>query len=384
MQSPVYVDEPFPAHLFPASFTLLYCPFPDCAHESPFTSADTLIEHISASPHNLVLHNTHEVIPFLDRYLSARLELARGDCSKFSISESEDAALRNKLQQERLREILEIQAHERQSSHRRGRFCLFCSVHCETLPLLFAHMFQVHGFNIGQLDNLVMVDEFLSSLQNTLDHLSCIYCEGVFPNSATLKKHLKNKNHYKIHPQKHIYDKYYVVNYLCPGKLYDEAAARAERDTDDNFFTGGQEESRLAEGSDAERDEWEWQELDEPVEQRTTCLLCPHDDHNPESCIRHMQDCHSFNWTQLVVAEKLDIYESIKLINYMRACYAEVICMVCEASFETEDELQSHLRSNHSPFEVLPERKLWKDPRFLFPIYDDDPLICFLDNVGSE
>lgn len=379
MESPSQ-EASFPAHLFPASFTLLYCPFSDCAQEAPFTSADALVEHVRAPPHRLPLRDTHEIIPFLDRYLSARLDLAHGDPSGLDISEGEDADLRDRLQQERLREILEIQAQERQSVHRRGRFCLFCPTHCENLPRLFSHMFQTHGFNIGQLDNLVMVDEFLSSLQRKLDQLVCIYCEGVFPNAATIKKHLKNKNHYKIHPQNHIYDKYYVVNYLRPGKLYDEETARAERDADEVSPKGEQDEGAPVTVSDAEKTEQEWQELDEPVEQRTTCLLCPRDEGSPEDCLAHMRDTHSFDWHRLVAAAGLDTYESIKLINYMRVCYAEVLCMFCAESLATEEALQQHLTELHAPFDAIPEKKYWKDPRFLFPIYEDDPLVCFLDD----
>lgn len=351
-------DEAFPAHLFPASFTLLYCPFAECPREVPFVSPEELLAHVEGE-HRLVVENKRAIVPILDRYLQMRVQLGDTD-----LSPQEDQDLRERLQQQRLVEILTCQEQERVTVHRKGRHCLFCPLYCPTLPLLFGHMFKDHEFNIGQLDNLVMVDEFLGRLQTQLDQLTCIFCQGSFPNKAVLKKHIKNKSHFRIHPQNHSYDKYYVVNYIKPGKLYDEEAARLERDA---------EEPLLAPGA-AETEEWE--ELTEKIDERTMCLLCPHIEERPEGCIRHMLDAHQFDWRKLT-SELDDEYEIIKVINYLRFCLDQVVCLYCTESFETEDELVNHLAS-HLPHRI-PDRQRWKDARFLFPIYEDDPLLCYLD-----
>lgn len=349
-------DETFPAHLFPASFTLLYCPFAECPSEAPFVSPDELLDHVEGE-HELIVGNKKAIIPILDRYLRMRVQLGNID-----LRPQEDQDLREQLQQQRLVEILACQEQERATVHRRGRHCLFCPLYCLTLPLLFSHMFKEHDFNIGQLDNLVMVDEFLGRLQTQLDRLICIFCQGTFPNKAVLKKHLKNKNHFRIHPQNHSYDKYYVVNYIKPGKLYDEEAAKLERDTEDP----------LSEMVETE----EWEELTEKVDERTMCLLCPHIDERPEECIKHMLETHHFDWIRLT-GELGDEYEIIKVINYLRSCLDQVACFYCAQSFETEEELTNHLDS-HLPHRI-PNREQWKDPRFLFPIYEDDPLLCYLN-----
>lgn len=338
----------FPAHLFPASFTLLYCPFEECTQEIPFTDPSSLLSHVEEL-HNLKVQDSAGVIPFLDRYLAALV----------SCPTEEDTARRERLQSHRLQEILALQAVERSTQHHKARHCLFCSVHLPTSQL-FDHMFQEHGFNIGQLDNLVMVGEFLDTLQAKLDRNKCIYCEKDFPNGTVLRKHIKNKNHYRIHPQNHVYDKYYVVNYLQVGRLYDEDAARGER-----------EEQK------SETGEEEWAELVEPVDERTTCLLCPHTTSDAEECIAHLSSAHSFSWDMIRV---LDTYEAIKVINYIRVRVAELACIYCDVEFGTEEEMAQHLQTHtHS----IPERKLWDDPRFLFPIYDDDPLLCHLDEESS-
>lgn len=338
----------FPAHLFPSSFTLLYCPYDGCPQETPFIDAAALLLHLS-TVHCLQVDDAPAVIPFLDRYLSELI----------THPEEEDTERRNRLQEQRLKEILTLQEQERAGNHKRGRHCLFCNLHQDNKAALFTHMFQIHGFNIGQLDNLVMVEEFLDHLQGKLDRHICIYCEKAFPNGTILKKHIKNKNHYRIHHQNHQYDKYYVVNYLQPGRLYDEEAARTERD---------QEELQ----TDAEE---EWADLLDPVDERTMCLFCSRIADDPDGCIAHMSMMHHFNWD---VIKSLDTYDAIKVINYIRMRVADQACLYCPnlEEFDTEEDWINHIKT-HLPLS-LPERHLWDNPQFLFPVYEDDPLLCFL------
>jgi hypothetical protein len=338
----------FPAHLFPASFTLLYCPFDDCKREVPFKDPLQLLQHVDTE-HGLIVREPSAVIPILDRYLKARATLTGSD--------GDDYELRNRLQQQRLQEILDQQEQERQDSHHRPRRCLFCPEQLSNLPTYFSHMFNTHGFNIGQLDNLVFVDEFLDTLQRKLWSHVCIFCEKTFPSMPILKKHIKNKNHYRIHPQNHLYDKFYVVNYLQVGKLYDEAVAKMEKEVDE-------------EDGDA------WEELTEMVDERTNCLFCQEISDDPEGCIEHMREGHSFDWNEIKIS--LDTYEAIRVINYLRVRLSEDNgCIYCESIFDGEEELWEHLKQ-HLPHH-LPNRELWDKTRFLFPTFDDDPLLCLLD-----
>ncbi len=125
------------------------------------------------------------------------------------------------------------------------------------LPVLFGelrkqiqaieHMFSIHGFNIGLLDNLVEVDEYLDKLRSMLNNLVCIYCEKTFKSHSVLRKHMRKKKHFKIHPHNHKYDKYYVINFTEPGKswqmledeqpdLVDDEEVSSSGSTDDDFL----------------------------------------------------------------------------------------------------------------------------------------------------
>lgn len=387
-------DDEFPARLFPTSFTLLHCPYGEaCSYDAPFTDPLRLVEHMT-NEHGLLVNQPKAVLPFLDRYLEARI---RNVSTRNSIDEDADRSLRYALQQERLGEILTVQAQERATLHCTGRNCLFCNLYAPNHPELFSHMYRKHAFNIGQLDNLVMVGEFLDALQRRLEERICIYCEGRFPSMPTLKKHLKNKGHYRIHPQNHIYDKYYIVNYLLPGTLYDaqaeerivsEAADEDEGDHNPGNRSGNDEDAA-------------WGELDEELIESTICLLCPQSHNSVEACLEHMRQVHDFDWSSLIARGRLDETETIQLLNYMRSRQINSACAFCppppkreegndgkddidddefeadsqdESTFLDENVLAEHLQT-HRPFHTLPPNSYWKTTRFLFPVLEDDPLL---------
>lgn len=58
-------------------------------------------------------------------------------------------------------------------------------------------MHDEHSLNIGLLDNLVFVREFLGDLRQKLDSLKCIYCELTFKSAIVLRKHMRKKKHFK-------------------------------------------------------------------------------------------------------------------------------------------------------------------------------------------
>lgn len=362
------MSEDFPARLFPSSFTLLYCPFAAdgvCTIDTPFADPYGLVEHCDEA-HQLVISKPGAVIPFLDRYLAAR---------KFihNPTDAEDEALRNQLQQVRLREILDMQAKERSTTRLRGRHCLFCDQHCINIRDLFHHMLSEHYFNIGHVDNLVMVSEFLDYLQAKLDAGICIYCEGQFPNRSTLRKHIKNKFHYRIHPQNHIYDKYYIVNYMQPGKLYDPNQQQQFNTSSNNNDVNNEEE---------EEEEEEWGYLDELVIDEAMCLLCPMMLDDAQQCLNHMRDNHGFDLPTLI--KDLEEEEAIQLVNFMRSRQIELQCPWCNlanAIFFEQEELSAHLRSHHPQPRGLPQG--FQNVEFLFPILEGDSLIWSLPRNGG-
>jgi hypothetical protein len=263
--------------------------------------------------------------------------------------DSEDAEIRETLQKGKLEEMLHFQEVERTTVHKNPRQCLFCLEYSSSLKDLFAHMFREHHFNIGLLDNLVMVDEFLRELESLLQRNICIFCHCCFRSSGCLRKHMKNKRHYRIDPKNSHYDKYYIVNYIKGGGAKDEG----ENVADD--------------GSD-------WDDLVETVDLRTTCLFCNEMFQEPnEEFLRHLQESHSFDFNEVRDLTESDFYLYIKAITYIRFRIRQLTCPFCEQAFEAEDELQSHLSSEKHC--RLPDSKLWDKPQYLFPIYDDDPLL---------
>ena len=67
--------------------------------------------------------------------------------------------------------------------------------------------------------------------------LQCLYCEKTFKDMPTLKEHMRKKQHKRVNPGNHVYDKYYMVNYLELGKTWEQVLCE-----DDEEESGGEEE----------------------------------------------------------------------------------------------------------------------------------------------
>ena len=154
----------------------------------------------------------------------------------------EDRKLREKLHAEHLQQLLDFQHEERMQTNF-ARQCLFCKEICKgNRKVMFAHMMEAHGFNIGLPDNLVYVNEFLDILSENLDRCLCIFCEKEFKSHSVLRIHMRKKKHFKINAQNPIYDRFYLINHLELGKNWE-----AIQNEDD-----GEPEGVKLEGADAE------------------------------------------------------------------------------------------------------------------------------------
>jgi hypothetical protein len=126
----------------------------------------------------------------------------------------DDAMLRIKVHQSALKELLKSQSKTRELTVQ-IHACLFCKKKFQShITYLLQHMFEEHGFTMGLIDNLVMVDVFLNILRTQLNALICIYCYKKFPDIAVLHRHLRRKKHFKIDFKNPLYDQFYVSNYL--------------------------------------------------------------------------------------------------------------------------------------------------------------------------
>lgn len=219
-------------------------------------------------------------------------------------------------------------------------------------------MFQEHHFNIGLLDNLVMVEDFLTTLDSLLVRRICIFCHRVFRTAAALKRHMKQKRHYKIDSKNHHYDKYYVVNYSKCGGATDKDVDEAEGENDD------------------------WEDLSEEIDRRTVCLFCPEIFNEPKTALlEHMKNRHNIDWEEICkeyLAEDDEensdsTYEYIKLVTFLRKQMQDLCCSFCLKEHQSYEELEQHLAAEgHCK---IPEKHIWNKPEYLFPLYDDDPLL---------
>jgi uncharacterized C2H2 Zn-finger protein len=287
----------------------------------------------------------------------------------------EDKQLRNRLQTNRLNKMLELQTKERSEIFKRR--CLFCNKMWYKRDDLFQHMFAEHHFNIGRPDNLVNIQELLDILQQKIDAIKCIYCEKTFKNHAVLKKHMRKKKHFKINSKDTAYDRFYMINYLEPGK--DWKALEKEKDDDDDASSMGTMTS--ASESDVEET---WDDWVEDVPNDTDCLFCDRVLSAPQICMDHMASEHGFDFRALKKEWALDFYDSVKLVNYIRRQVEQKACVRCGKKQASRKDLIDHMqKENH--FAPTRDAEFWKNPQYLIPTKENDAFLQgFEDDLDDD
>ncbi|KAE8615853.1 hypothetical protein XENTR_v10008639 [Xenopus tropicalis] len=254
----------------------------------------------------------------------------------------EDRVLREELQQERLREILEQQQHERNDTTLQ-RLCMFCNEEFKgNRSVIFNHMNEEHSFNVGLPDNIVYCNEFLDALQKKMDSLQCLYCEKSFRDTNTLKDHMRKKQHRRINAKNHEYDRFYIINYLELGKSWEEVQSEDDRDL-----------------VDSKTEDWsDWEE--NPIS--AVCLFCENQEDTTEKLLCHMKDSHQFDLLKIKLNLGLNFYQQVKLVNFIRRQMHQCRCHGCQGKFQSMAELTVHLEKE-GHFGTLPERSLWDQPQ---------------------
>ncbi|KAK3102972.1 hypothetical protein FSP39_015396 [Pinctada imbricata] len=231
----------------------------------------------------------------------------------------------------------------------------------------FDHLSQDHSFNIGHPDNLVYTDELLDKLQSKLDNLQCLYCEKTFKDRTVLKEHMRKKQHKRINPKNRSYDKYYVINYLEMGKNWE--VIQSEHDI-----------AYDTEGNTDTEDEWEgWEESGS----QAVCLFCEFASGNAERLNSHMQELHDLDLKEIKLRMNLNFYQQVKLVNYIRRQVHLGICMGCGETFGGKSELVDHMHQLGHITEI-PDISVWDQPQYFFPTYENDNLLCQLDDTADD
>ncbi|XP_048949391.1 zinc finger protein 277 isoform X2 [Canis lupus baileyi] len=289
----------------------------------------------------------------------------------------EDRLLREELQKQRLKEILEQQQQERNDNSFHG-ICMFCNEEFfGNRSVLLNHMAREHAFNIGLPDNIVNCNEFLCTLQKKLDNLQCLYCEKTFRDKNTLKDHMRKKQHRRINPKNREYDRFYVINYLgtwvahlvghltldcCWG--YDHSVVRSSQ----------------AHALGMKPGDWsDWEEHPDSA----VCLFCEKQAETIEKLCVHMEDAHEFDLLKIKSELGLNFYQQVKLVNFIRRQIHQCRCYGCHVKFKSKAELRTHMEeAKHTS--LLPERKTWDQPEYYFPTYENDTLLCTLSDSESD
>ncbi|KAM9384406.1 zinc finger protein 277 [Pholidichthys leucotaenia] len=362
--------------------SVLVCFF--CSKSVPLTHKDILLQHLLLE-HKLVIADVR-LIADLAKYMlywkGRFLEQPVTDfCSVIKTNSTgpvekqedyfllcdvlpEDRLLREKLQQERLEEVLEQQQRERDDSSFR-RVCMFCSEEFTgNRSTLLNHMAREHLFSIGLPDNIVYCNEFLDVLQDKLDNLQCLYCEKIFRDKTTLKDHMRKKSHRRINARNHEYDRFYVINYLELGKTWEEVQSEDDRELLDD-----------------EDDDWsDWQA--HPVS--AVCLFCHHRCDTMEQISTHMKTTHNFDLHHLKTELDLSFYQQVKLVNFIRRQMHQSRCYSCEQQFDGRDGVLLHIGAEGHVMK-LPDVSVWDQPQYYFPTYENDALLCTLsDSDGND
>ena len=102
---------------------------------------------------------------------------------------------------------------------------------------------------------------------------------------------------------------------------------------------------------------------EEEVEEPTKCPFCPVITNGPGKCFEHCINAHQIDLHSIKQQLKLDIYGSLRLVNY---------CRSLKNSIPSEQE-------------ILGSRKEWiNNDEFLQPIIDDDPLLYVFSDDFSD
>ncbi|PVZ98933.1 hypothetical protein BB558_001767 [Smittium angustum] len=279
---------------------------------------------------------------------------------------SYDKELRNKLQQKRLNEVLQIQIQEHKDDSLVSRVCLFCTENCESTSILFKHMYKEHGFNIGLPDNLVYTNTFLDILVNKLNNLQCLYCEKLFTSSVVLRKHMRKKKHFKISPRNHLYDQFYIINYSEPGKDWEAL--------DNEVYD-----------SDEDRKDNTWDDWVEESESECTSLFDSKSFINPEKCWTYLKEEYGFDIFEIQKTFQLDFYKYIALINYIRTKTFEKKCFRCDLFLDSNEDFKNHIKNSECPISTIFDNPdIFSGNKYLIPVLENDPLLTVADIPNSD
>lgn len=287
----------------------------------------------------------------------------------------QDYELRKNLHLKRLEQVLAQHQFER-TDQTFKRECLHCrDVITPTRASFIEHLFAKHFLQLGKSENLVFIDELIENVQEKLDKLICLFCSKKFKDRPTLKEHMRKKGHKRINPENKAYDKFFLVNYKTEMETPRENGHTAKQSVQAMLNNMTISNKPIVE-SDSDSDWSDW----EGEKQNLNCLFCSVSDTDFPTIKRHMEMQHDFDFEAAVLG--LNFYEKVKVVNYLRRQMHLLRCVSCGEQFVTIKLLLDHLAAfKHYG---IGNKADWDHPEFFFPTYEDDSILCYLDDPNDN
>lgn len=114
------------------------------------------------------------------------------------------------------------------------------------------------------------------------------------------------------------------------------------------------------------------------------CLFCSALYTDPSELLTHMTSVHDFDFQDIRNTRKLNFYQQVKLVNFVRRQVHLRVCIHCGDKFEGgEEDLERHMTD--SGHYKLPEDSVeWDQTRYLFPTYENDEFLNNLDDLYDK
>ena len=224
-------------------------------------------------------------------------------CFYMSDALPEDARVRQLLHHEKLKRVLAQFGFERRDTGF-DRHCVFCcSFFTGNRRWLFKHLKMAHGFNVGNVDNLVNVGSFLDAIERRTQNSECLQCGKVCGTFQSLLLHRQDHRHFSLDPKNRDFDQYYLINYLEYGMNW--------------------EDIRKSPSDLVEVDSWcDWV-VDQPSEAPSgVCLFCEAVAPDKSGVHEHMLDAHGFDFA--AVCRPHGFHERVQLVNFIRGRVADL------------------------------------------------------------
>lgn len=264
------------------------------------------------------------------------------------------------------------------------------------------HLFNKHFLQLGKIENLVFIDELLEFVEQKIKDLTCLYCEKIFRDRKTLKEHMRKKGHKRINPENELYDKYFLINYYKSetDRKVVEMSNQSKRKklpicregyrniryrdktSGDNKSVDGAICDTLDNLDDSDWSVWETED-----NVQITCLFCLHSETSIMQIKNHMTRSHAFDFDAVI--NKLNFYQKVKFVNYIRRQVSLIRCINCDAKFNESDQKGSALEkllehmANYGHFQIDDMRR-YNQPEYFFPTVEDDPFLCFLEDTYED